>query len=102
MVALSAPALLAAATACSGAFSKRELVVYFNQNATQAQHRSALTACSGVAPHTSPEPMLKSRFVSDQVGDVRFRIDKADDRDITILLRCLTKQPGVVGYDIPE
>jgi hypothetical protein len=30
-------------------------------------------------------------------SDVRFRIDRADDRDIARLEVCLQKQPGVIG-----
>lgn len=88
---------------CSGgALSKRELVVVFSSSATAADHRAALDACTGVAPHTSPEPIIASTYVSDRVGNVRFRIDHANDHDIAMLLKCLTKQRGVLGYNIPD
>jgi hypothetical protein len=87
---------------CNGSLSKRELVVHFTQTATPAEHQAVLTACAHAAPNTSPEPMTVSRFPSDQVGNVRFRIDHADDRDLSKLIACLNKQHGVVGVDIPD
>lgn len=98
----AALAVMATAVGCSGSLSKRELVVHFLPTATPADHRAALTACTGVAPNTSPEPILVSHYASDRVGDVRFRIDHADDHDIAMLLTCLTKQRGVNGYNIPD
>src|SRR5579862_2851244 len=92
-------AALAGAVAVSGcnasALSKRELVVYFSPSATTAQHKAALDACSHVTPEASPEPFVTTGPAADQVGDVRFRIDHADDRDIAHLETCLQAQPGV-------
>ena len=81
----------------AGCSEKRELVVQFSPTATPAQHRAALEHCTGVAPHTSPEPIVASHYVASRQNDVRFRIDQANDRDIAQLETCLTKQPGVIG-----
>jgi hypothetical protein len=86
----------------SSTLTKQELVVYFTQNAPTSDHTAALKACAHAAPNANPEPILKSNLASDQVGDVRFRIDHADDKDIALLTECLIKQPGVAGVDIPD
>lgn len=86
----------------AGALSRRELVVHFNPAATSAQHKAALDACSHVTPEASPEPFSTTGPVSNQINNVRFRIDHANDRDIALLTTCLSKQPGVVGEDIPD
>src|SRR3954451_8035682 len=87
------------AAGCNASLSRRELVVHFEPTATGAQHQQALQACTGVAPHTSPEPIAHSSFASSRVNDVRFRIDKANDHDIAQLQTCLSQQPGVVGTE---
>jgi hypothetical protein len=84
------------------ALTKRELVIYFGPNSTQAQHDAALKACANVTPQATPEPFISTGPLADQVGDVRFRIDHADDKAIAELEDCLHKQPGVVGADIPD
>lgn len=102
-VCASVAGLLAAASGCNAAsLSKVELVVYFTQNAPLADHTAALKACAHVTPETVPEPIVKSRFVSDGVGDVRFRIDHANDKEIAELTECLNKQPGVAGVNTPD
>ncbi|HWC36717.1 MAG TPA: hypothetical protein VG650_18055 [Mycobacteriales bacterium] len=99
-------AVLAVAAAVAGcnasALTKRELVVHFADTATQATHRAALDACAHATPEATPEPFTTSGPVSNQVGDVRFRIDHADDKAIATLETCLAKQPGVEGVDIPD
>jgi hypothetical protein len=95
--------VLAMVTGCNtSALDKVELVVYFQQNAPASDHTNALHACAHAAPNAYPEPITKSNLVSDSVGDVRFRIDHADDKDIALLTECLSKQPGVVGVDTPD
>ncbi|HVV75956.1 MAG TPA: hypothetical protein VHC43_07955 [Mycobacteriales bacterium] len=104
-LALSAAALagVVAVSGCNAsALSKRELVVYFSPSATTAQHHAALIACSHVSSEAKPEPFVTTGPAADQVGDVRFRIDHASDRDIAHLETCLTKQPGVQGDQIPD
>ena len=85
-----------AAGACKNAY-RRELVVVFSADATPAMHAAALRACTGVAPNSSPEPIVPSSFSASRISDVRFRIDHANDHDIAQLQACLSKQPGVVG-----
>jgi hypothetical protein len=102
-VCVAAAGLLAGAAGCNdAALTKTELVVYFNQNAPLSDHTAALKACGHVTPETIPEPIVKSRFASDAVGDVRFRIDHANDKELAELTECLNKQPGVAGVDTPD
>jgi hypothetical protein len=86
----------------TSALTKQEMVVYFKQGAPESDHVAALKACAHAAPNVNPEQLLKSNLVSDQVGDVRFRIDHADDKDQALLTECLNKQPGVAGVDVPD
>ena len=87
---------LGAVAGCANAY-RRELVVVFSPDATPAMHAAALKACTGAAPHTSPEPIVRSSFAASRVSDVRFRIDHANDREISLLQACLGRQPGVIG-----
>jgi hypothetical protein len=86
---------------CNAAFGKREVVVNFTSTATPQQHAAARTACTGVAPHTSPEPIVHNQFASSRVADIRFRVDKANDHDLAQLFICLGHQPGVLGVSDP-
>ncbi len=81
--------------------TKREVVVHFGPTASPAQHLSARTACTGL-PHTSPEPLPTGNRLSQRLNDVRFRVDNASDRQLLTLYNCLSRQPGVVGVDIPS
>ena len=76
--------------------TKRELVVFFTSGSTAAQHLDARSHCSGVAAHTTAEPLASSTGGGNP--DVRFRIDKAGDKDIATLEACLQRQPGVSGF----
>ena len=87
--------LLAGATGCKG--TQREVIVFFAADAPQSRHEDALRACTGAAPHTSPEPIEPGTHRVAPTSDVRFRIDKANDHDIAQLEKCLTSQPGVIG-----
>jgi hypothetical protein len=95
-------ALAVGLTACNPVLSKREVVVHFTVAATAEQHRSAQTACTGVAPHTQPEPIVHDKYASSRVADVRFRVDKASDHDLAQLYNCLGRQPGVLGVSDPQ
>ena len=86
---------LAGVTGCKGA--QREVIVFFAPTSPQSEHEAALRACTGVAAHTSPEPIESGTHRVAPTSDVRFRIDKANDHDIAELEKCLSKQPGVVG-----
>ena len=89
-----------AAVVLAGCSQERELVVHFDAGTPADVRVAALRACTGVAPNTSPEPLPSpSAYLSAQVNDVRFRIDSADDRDIAQLETCLSKQPGVYGFE---
>jgi hypothetical protein len=86
-------------TGCNA--TRRELSIVFTPAATDAQRLAAWRACTGAAPHTSPEPIPTpsgSRGIERQGPLVRFRIDSADDQDIARLEECLGKQPGVQGF----
>jgi len=86
---------LAGVSGCKGA--QREVIVFFAADSTQSEHEAALHACTGVARHTSPEPIAAGTHRVAPTSDVRFRIDKANDHDIAELEKCLSKQPGVIG-----
>jgi hypothetical protein len=94
--------LLAAAGCNSSALSKQELVVYFSQGAPMAEHTAALRACAHATPDATPEPISTSSLPSNSVGDIRFRIDHANDKEVALLTECLAKQPGVKGVDVPD
>lgn len=90
-------------TGCNAsAFTKRELVVYFNPNAPLADHAHVLTACGNATSGATPEPTTTSTKPSQVASDIRFRIDHANDKQLSILESCLQRQPGVVGVDIPD
>ncbi|HVT20870.1 MAG TPA: hypothetical protein VHE57_05740 [Mycobacteriales bacterium] len=93
---------IVAVSGCNPALSKREMVVHFDPAATSAQHKAALEACAHVTAAATPEPFRTTGPIASQVNNVRYRIDHADDRDLARLTTCLSKQPGVVGEDIPD
>jgi hypothetical protein len=102
-VSASVAGLLMAVTGCNASsLTKVEMVVYFNPSAPIADHTNVLKVCGHISPQTVPEPIVKSNLVSDNVGDVRFRIDHANDKELAELTECLNKQPGVVGVDTPD
>ena len=89
----------ALASGCNA--TRRELTVVFTPGTTADQRAAVLRACTGAAPHTSPEPIptpTGTRGIQRTGPLVRFRIDAADDRDIARLEACLEKQPGVQGF----
>jgi hypothetical protein len=86
----------------TSSLTKREVVVYFDDNASETEHVNTLNACAHSAPDVHAEPIINSTVPANEVGNVRFRIDHADDKDIALLTECLNKQPGVKGFDIPD
>jgi hypothetical protein len=82
--------------------SKVELVVHFAPGTPESDHVAALNACSDASPEAKPEPIVTSNLPSQSVGDVRFRIDHANDHEVAQLEMCLAKQAGVVGFDTPD
>jgi hypothetical protein len=100
-------ALLLAAVSLTGcntsALTKRELIVHFADGTSNSQQLAARTACLHVTPETVPEPLpTNDRFVSDNLNDVRYRIDHANDKEVAQLEDCLHNQPGVIGIDTPD
>jgi hypothetical protein len=81
--------------------TRRELTIVFAPGTPEQQRTAAMQACAGAAPHTSPEPVptpTSTRGVARLGPLIRFRIDRASDRDIARLEQCLQKQPGVQGF----
>jgi hypothetical protein len=103
MVCVAFGAAVVALGGCNdAALTKVEMVVYFTPNAPESDHIAALKACSHVSPQDVPEPIQKSSLASNEVGDVRFRIDHANDKELAELTECLNKQAGVEGVDTPD
>jgi len=102
--ALVAVGLGVGAASCNNPnLTRRELVVHFAPSATTAQHDHARATCASAAPHASAEPAPSATSQGVAPGnDVRFRVDNASDRDLNQLLQCLRRQPGVVGFDLPD
>jgi len=97
------PAVVAAVTVLSLVgcnATTRELTIVFAAGTSDQQRAAAMQACTGAAPHTSPEPIpTPTSRAGQQIGAlVRFRIDRASDRDIARLEQCLQNQPGVKGF----
>jgi hypothetical protein len=99
---VAAAALVMVSGCNTSSLTKVEMVVYFTPNAPAADHEAALKACAHAAPNVYPEPLTKSNLLSNSVGDVRFRVDHADDKDLALLSECLNKQPGVEGMEEPD
>lgn len=100
---LLAGTVLAALSGCNtSALSKQELVVYFQPGTTAAQKLTALHHCEHVTPAAVAEPVDRSSLAADQVGDIRFRIDHADDKQLSLLEDCFSHQVGIQGVDIPD
>jgi hypothetical protein len=103
VICAAAVSALVAVSGCNtSALTKVEMVVYFKQGAPISDHEAALKACAHSAPNVYAEPIVRSALPSDAVGDVRFRIDHADDKDLALLTECLNRQPGVAGVDTPD
>jgi hypothetical protein len=94
---------MAALSGCNtSALTKQELVVYFQPGTTTAQKLTALHNCRHATPEAVAEPVQKSSLVSDRIGDIRFRIDHADDKQVSLLENCLHRQVGIQGVQIPD
>lgn len=97
-IVLAVPAVLAG---CGKYAARREVVVTFKPNATQAQHDAARAACTGVVARSTPVPKPTSTLPSVRLYDVRFRVDSANDGELAQLYDCLRRQPGVLGINLP-
>lgn len=89
---------------CAGfnkAFGQREAVVHFQPGTPQSVRTQVRAGCSHL-PQAVPEAMPTDNKASDELNDVRYRIDKASDGQIVALERCLGKFHSVAGVDIPQ
>lgn len=103
LIAVVAISGLASISGCNtSSLSKQEMVVHFDPNAPQSDHAAVLAVCGHVSPNTVPEPMTTSSLVSNNVGNVRFRTDHANDRELALLTECINQQPGVAGVETPD
>jgi hypothetical protein len=94
---------MAALSGCNtSALTKQELVVYFKPGTTTAQKLTALNNCKHATPAAVAEPIDHSGLPSDQIGDIRFRTDHADDKQLSLLENCLNKQVGIQGVLTPD
>lgn len=73
----------------------------FGPGATQAEHVAARDHCLGF-PNAVAEPMTPSKYLSTDINNVRFRVDKASDAQLAALYSCLEKQKGVIGVNMPD
>jgi hypothetical protein len=95
----AALALGLAAAGCAtfdATFGKREAVVQFQPQTTNAARLKVRAACSHV-PHATPEPVPTGQPAAEMTYDVRYRVDKASDGDLARLQQCLQKSRSVVG-----
>jgi hypothetical protein len=86
----------------TSALTKREIVVYFKPGTTTAQKLTALKNCRHATPEAVAEPIDHSGLPSDQIGDIRFRIDHINDKQESFLIGCLNRQVGFQGTQIPD
>ncbi len=89
---------------CAGfnkAFGQREAVVHFATGTPESVRAQVRAACSHL-PDAAPEPLPTDKMASDELNDVRYRIDKASDGQITALENCLGRFRSVQGVDIPQ
>jgi hypothetical protein len=101
IVPLVATVVATSLLACGCNATRRELTVVFAPGTSNDLRAAALRACTGAAPHTSPEPIptpTGTRGIERTGSLVRFRIDAANDQDIARLEECLQKQDGVQGF----
>jgi hypothetical protein len=99
---LAGTAMAALSSCNTSALTKQELVVYFQPGTTTAQKLTALNNCKHATPEAVAERVDRTNLPSDQIGDIRFRIDHADDKQVSLLENCLHKQIGIQGVQIPD
>lgn len=89
---------------CAGfnkAFGQREAVVHFQPGTPDSVRTQVRAACSHM-PQATPEPLPTDGKASDKLNDVRYRIDRASDRQVIALENCLGRFRSVQGVDIPQ
>jgi hypothetical protein len=99
---LAGLALVVLAGCNTSALTKQELVVYFKPGTTTAQKLTALNNCKHATPAAVAEPIDHTGLPSDQIGDIRFRIDHINDKQESFLIGCLNRQVGFQGTQIPD
>jgi hypothetical protein len=98
MLAALAPAAAGCAT-FDRTFGKQEAIVHFQPQTPDSTRLKVRAACSHV-PQAIPEPLPTDHLASDQVNDVRYRVDHASDGDLAKLQQCLQRFPSVVGIEL--
>jgi hypothetical protein len=101
VAAAAAVGLLSTGCQLGRSLSQEEVVVYFGQNATAAEHVAAERHCAHF-PDIRPEPIPTHAVASARLYDVRYQVDGASNYTLNRLYNCLVGQPGVVGVDIPD
>ncbi len=94
-------AVLGLATGCAkfdAALGKQEVVVTFQTGTTKATRLEVRAACSHI-PNAKPEPLPTDHLASDQLYNVIYRVDHADNAQVAQLYQCLQKYPAVAGVD---
>jgi hypothetical protein len=92
---------------CSGCratrtLGQREIVVHFVLGTTLADKAKVAGLCSSL-PVASPEPLPTSEnSPAARLGEVRFRVDKADNTQILQLVRCAQGFPEVRYVEMPS
>lgn len=81
---------------------KREVVVHFVPGTSAAAKRQVRAACAHASSAAKPEPIPTSTLRSVQVYGVRYRVDHADDNQLTRLYTCLTRHSSVAGVALPD
>lgn len=95
--------LVVGLTGCATTVSlRREVVVVFKPDATEADRDRVRTTCAAASPHASPQPEGPGTLKSSRVNDVRFSVDKAGNAELNKLYDCLRADPSVRGVSLPE
>ncbi len=81
------------------ALGQREAVVQFRSATPDSVRLKVRTACSGL-PAVTTEPLPTDGKASDELYDVRYRIDKASDAEVARLQQCLARFPPVAGLEL--
>lgn len=100
----AALALALAAAGCASfdaTLGRREAVVQFQPQTSNAARLKARAACSHL-PHATPEPLPTDHLASDLSNEVRYRVDNASDGDLARLQQCLQRFPSVVGIEFSQ
>jgi hypothetical protein len=92
-------AVLGLASGCAkfnAALGKQEVVVQFQAGTAEATRLKVRAACSHI-PNSRPEPLPTDHLASDNLYNVIYRVDQADDAQLAELYQCLQRYPAVAG-----